>query len=305
LPGLSIVRETTLLENPRYRDLGLLAYMVERERIRLLHAAGEPRPWTTDPILHEFRFTNIDREHDKTTVWIREHWREPYANDEYLWFGLAVARLTNHIETMEDLGYPVPWDPEHWTAVLNAREARGQTIWSPAYQIGTGGRKAPEGKIAYQRDEIFTPIWNRRERITAALRGASLAEAFTVFARLPGHGGTGFQSAQVVADLKHTRILRQARDWWRWAHSGPGSGPGLNLVLRRPAKAAWIERDWHRELLALIRRLDPELEAAGLPALCAQNWQHNLCEIHKFWGIQSGEVRPKRRYQPSGQGSLF
>jgi hypothetical protein len=293
-----------LLENPRHRDLDLLRYMVERESIRLQHAAGAPRPWTDDPWLRDWRFTNINREYDKTTQWIRENWREPYDDDPHLWFAMMVARLTNSIDTIQALGYPVPWDPQRWTEVLNARKRAGQVIWNGAYQIGTGGREADD-KIAYQRDVIFTPIWEQRDRITAQLRGASLAKAFAALSRLPGHGGTGFAAAQVCADLKHTRILGKASDWWWWAHSGPGSARGLNLLLGRPAKAAWIEREWHRQLIALIERLDPELEAAGLPALCAQNWQHNLCEVYKYWGYQSGEARPKRRYEPSYGGGLY
>lgn len=40
------------------------------ERIRIWHKknAGEPRPWTNDPVLHSTRFTNIDRNDDKGTI---------------------------------------------------------------------------------------------------------------------------------------------------------------------------------------------------------------------------------------------
>ena len=39
----------------------------ERERIRRAYEAGEPRPYTDDPILHRHKFTNIDRRHDRGT----------------------------------------------------------------------------------------------------------------------------------------------------------------------------------------------------------------------------------------------
>ena len=43
------------------------AFMREREAIRLRRLEGAPPPWTEDPILREFSFTNIKREHDKTS----------------------------------------------------------------------------------------------------------------------------------------------------------------------------------------------------------------------------------------------
>ena len=39
----------------------------EGERIRYRRMAGEPYPWTTDPVLREWRFCNVHREHDRTT----------------------------------------------------------------------------------------------------------------------------------------------------------------------------------------------------------------------------------------------
>jgi len=47
----------------------------EREAIRRRRAAGEPWPWSADAIFREWRFCNVHREHDKTTVWFREHVR--------------------------------------------------------------------------------------------------------------------------------------------------------------------------------------------------------------------------------------
>jgi hypothetical protein len=40
----------------------LLALITEREAIRKRKEAGQPRPWTKYPILHEWSFTKIRRE---------------------------------------------------------------------------------------------------------------------------------------------------------------------------------------------------------------------------------------------------
>ena len=72
----------------------------------------------------------------------------------------------------------------------------------------------------------------------------------------------------------------------------------MNLLLRQPAGAPWIEPRWHRELLALQRRLNPALEQELGFRLCAQNWQNVLCEVSKYWQAESGVRKPKQRYTP-------
>src|SRR4051812_18417786 len=58
----------------------------ERHAIYLRRQAGQPFPWTTDAILQRYRFCNVFRELDTVTVWLRQNWREPFANHENLWF---------------------------------------------------------------------------------------------------------------------------------------------------------------------------------------------------------------------------
>ena len=55
-------------------------FMKARENIRLVKEAGAPWPWTGDPILQEYKFTNVKREHDRTTKWMRENWTKPHHN---------------------------------------------------------------------------------------------------------------------------------------------------------------------------------------------------------------------------------
>src|SRR5580765_2488648 len=45
-------------------------WVLEREAIRRLREAGQPKPWTTDPILLENRFCNVLRQHDVVSRYI-------------------------------------------------------------------------------------------------------------------------------------------------------------------------------------------------------------------------------------------
>jgi hypothetical protein len=46
----------------------------EREHIRIKRMAGEPYPWSDDPVFRDWRFCNVHREHDKTTEWFTAAW---------------------------------------------------------------------------------------------------------------------------------------------------------------------------------------------------------------------------------------
>ena len=71
------------------------AYARERYRIRLKRNAGESKPWTDDPILAQYSFTEVFREDDKTTRWLRENVRDTFiivcAMEANRWCGLADA----------------------------------------------------------------------------------------------------------------------------------------------------------------------------------------------------------------------
>ena len=125
----------------------LIAWIAEREAIRVRREAGQPKPWTDDPILRAWRFCNIRRENDKVTRWIAQNWREPNAADPDLLFAMAVARLVNWPDTMAVLGYPVPFDGDHFITVLQARAAEGAKVWGEAYNISNAGKSLPKVEV--------------------------------------------------------------------------------------------------------------------------------------------------------------
>jgi hypothetical protein len=271
----------------------LMFWVEEREAIRVRRASGAPEPWTEDPILGAFRFCNVRREDDRVTRWIAANWREPHADDPDLWFAMAVARLVNWPDTLDEIGYPVPWSPEKFLSVIAAREQRGETRFGSAYNISNGGSTAP--KHQHLVDKVFAPLWVRRKQ----LRPRTDDSLLSFFARLEQMQGLGsFMSAQIVADMKYTLPLRSARDWSTFAASGPGSRRGLNRIMGRPVDAPWKEDNWRSALRRLHESIKPELERIGLGDLHAQDLQNCLCETDKMLRAKLGEGKPKRRFTP-------
>jgi hypothetical protein len=256
--------------------------------VRCLKEAGAPEPWTADAILQSGRFCNVRRKDDRVTRWITDHWCAPHAGDPDLWFAMVVARLVNKWETLAALGYPVPWNPAHFLEVMAALEAP----YGAAYTI-TAGRDYPS-KPAFQVAEIFGPMWEVRA-FTRPRSGDTLEKYSN---RLAGFKYLGsFYRGQIIADLKYAGPLRSAPDWMNFAEPGPGSKPGLNLILGRPVDATRTDNEWRSELIWLRNELAPDLEQLGLGDLHMQDFENCVCEFFKYVRARSGERPIRRKYR--------
>ena len=76
-------------------------FINERHAIYINKVSGADFPWTEDKILQDYSFCNVFRELDKVTIWIRENWREPFADHPNLPFAMAMARQINWPDTLE------------------------------------------------------------------------------------------------------------------------------------------------------------------------------------------------------------
>jgi hypothetical protein len=283
----------TFLLNPN--NSGLIAFAVEREAIRKRKEAGEPRPWTSDPILDVGHFCNVHREHDRVSRWLATTWLNPNRDDPDLWFAMTVARCINEPEALAELCYPVPFDSTVFRAKLEARQERGEKVYrTNAYKPPM----PPQGVsiTQYLVEKVLSPMW-RNHQFLRPLEGKTLA---SFCGRLREWRGLGpFLAAQIIADLKHVEPLASARDWWTFAAPGPGSKRGLNRVRKREVDASWSEAAWLRELLKLQIETAPVIAEAGLAPLDAQNLQNVLCEFDKFERARDAGGKPSRPYKPS------
>jgi hypothetical protein len=270
----------------------LLAFAEERNKITLKRAGGEKPPWTTDTILANYRFCSVYRELDKVTVWIRENWREPYKESPDLWFAMCVARLFNLPECLQDVGWPLPWNPKKFLEKLQWRKQEEKRIFNAAYIVSTNG--IAEDKVDYICNRVLHPMWLVRDRLRPK-QGDTLNSYHMLLGQMQGFGS--FMTAQVIADLKYVEPLHSASDWWTFAASGPGSRRGLNYVRGRDRNAPWTEEEWRLDLGRLRQELLPLFKAAHMPEPHAQDVQNLLCEWSKYWRAATEGKMPKQRYR--------
>ena len=277
----------------------LVAFIVEREAIRKRRMSGvtlsgdpdDPSPWTKDPILAEYRFCNVHREHDTVTRWIASNLRTPQEHHPDLWFTMVICRLFNNVATLIELDLN-DWSPglKGWKKIVRARQKRGGRVFNPAYMITTAGRK--QDKIDYI-FELLENLWEQRGRLRPH-PGDTLNSYHMLLGQFQGLGS--FLTAQVVADLKYVEPLKSASDWHTFAASGPGSRRGLNYILGRDPKSPWQEDDWRQKLNKLQVATAVHLKRAGI-VLHAQDLQNNLCEWSKMERARLTGQMPKQRYR--------
>lgn len=249
---------------------------------------GAERPWTKDPILQTYRFCNIERENDTVTKWIARNWRNPWQEDPDLWFAMVVARNVNSPDSLEQLGYPVPWKPKRFYEMIADRQNKKLKIYNAAYMIVPRQTSMP--KAEYLVERLFNIMWKDR----AKLRPTKEDSLESFYERLSGYWGMGtFMTAQVIADLKYVDPLRKAPDWFTFAKSGPGSKRGMNRILGREVRASMPESIWYSNLMDLQKATTGDIR----PILHAQDLQNALCEFDKYERVRLGEGVPKQRYK--------
>lgn len=270
-----------------------IAFVIERHRIYERRAAGKPAPWTKDPILAQYKFTNVYRELDRVTVWIREHWRTPHCHNEDLWFAMVVARLINHPPTLAELSLPGRWNHAQFLRVMHGRRDRGEKSFGSAYIVSTNGQSMD--KAIYLAEYVLDAMWEHR----AFYRPKPTHTLSDYHERLMGAQGMGsFMAAQIVADMKYVLPLKNAKDWWIFAASGPGSRRGMSYLMNQDPRTHWKEDEWRAALKELARLVQPHIAELNLPKLHAQDLQNCLCEFSKYRRTQLGTGRPKQFFTP-------
>jgi len=259
------------------------AFIKERHSIYLRRAAGDPRPWTEDILLREYKFTNIYRELDRTTIWCKNNVRDKdWGSERNRALSIFAFRFFNRIATCDAVFNTGAWKiflDTNSTAPMERmvkHHRKNKAIATGAYII----------KTVNGLDKLSGIIWSIKAGVPTidtliAEKPQTLAHAQQILLHAPYLGS--FMAAQLVADMKYTPLLANATDWHTWAAPGPGSRRGLNLLCGRPLENNWNEEEW-LDALQILReaKLVPMFKELGWEIPHAQDVQNMLCEFSKY-----------------------
>ena len=264
----------------RYTSQELLRYWIdERELIRQAKESGLPKPWTSDPVFQRTYFTNVHREDDRVTRWIREHYTVQLLG-EYYEPAIVAARIFNRISTLEHFRFK--WFPISQPRLNDLLQEWGDTnkTWGNAYVITTHGQKMSKVDFCVRllqeaEDKLPVPFtWD----------DIQCQNWYEHLMKIDGIGS--FLAAQVVADLKNTpnHPLSQADDWYTFSAPGPGSLRGLTWYHSKKITPS----TYRQAIMDVASDLNWEH--------CMQDLQNCMCEFDKYCRVLTGAGRSKRTY---------
>lgn len=269
-------------------------FAAERHAIYEARLKDPVGPWTDDPILKAYRFTNAYRAADRVSQFLM---REVQYRDDRsqapaeVFFRTMLFKIFNKIETWEliekRLG-PISWqsaDLDAIASVLDENICRGVRIYSAAY-IMPAPRFGHVRKHSNHLALIASMMDDGLPGRVAASRG--LAE---VFGLLKSYSGLGpFLAFQYAIDLNYSTLLEF--DEWEFVVAGPGALDGISKCFedtgrRSPAEVIhWVTEAQDAEF---SRRgiTFPGLFGRRLKPIDCQNL---FCEISKYARVAHPEI---------------
>lgn len=199
----------------------------ERFRIYEKRLRGESAPWTADPILRDFKFTNVFRACDRVSQYlIRDVIYSPNASnqaDEVV-FRILLFKLFNSIPAWLTLvkAFGIPtwkgFNQQAYAQTLGNAKAAGVNIWNMAYvqnqNYATHLPTKHQRYLALLQHMMST-------NVTGKLQAArTYADAFKVLQSYPLHGKS-FLSMQHLTDINYSDVINFDED--DFIVPGPGA----------------------------------------------------------------------------------
>lgn len=300
------VRGQVLRATPAFRSYWKIA--AERQTMFFRRLAGEPPPWTDDPVLRAHRFTNAYRASDRVSQFLINEviYRAPF-DERSIVLRVLLFKIFNRIATwrlIEDRCGTVTadtFDPCRVGEVLEEHLSSGERLYSAAYIM-------PSPKLGSSRKHVNHLRLLQRMltdgTIDALVAAASLRD---LYERLAGvHSFGPFLAFQFAIDLNYSPLYSFSE--MDFVIAGPGARDGIAKCFE---DADGVEaEDVIRAVAEAADRLviQAEVEFLSLWGRPLQliDCQNLFCETDKYARVahphlvgRSGRTQIKQRFSPS------
>jgi len=286
-------------------------FAAERQAVYYRRLAGTDEPWTSDPIIRSYRFTNAYRAADRVSQYlIREvqYGCAHTSNEVDLFFRTVLFKLFNRIETWEAIEYALgpitARTPLHKISnVLDSLMNRGSKIYSAAYIMPP----PPYGKLRKHANHLAMLGRMLDDGLTTTLvRARSLQSVFETLMQYPGLGQ--FLAFQLAIDLNYSDLL--SFEETDFVVAGPGALDGISKCFINTGSATPSEI-----IYMMFERQDTEFKRRGLEfrglfgrRLQPVDCQNLFCEVSKYTRVShpsimgvSGRTRIKQLFKENLQ----
>jgi len=290
------------------RVASFYAFMIERENIRLRRSLGWPREeWTYDPIFKIYSFTNVRREHDRTTVLLRqiydEHfgeqmledygrdWRDdPHNNSanslNALLLNCAIYRYFGTISAAKTIGWLEDWTTEERSRVIYLGQC-GDLKFTAAYIVPNCGRAEPKYEVVC---DVIDGLWKISEEIVSQ---TSWERQVALLRQCWGCGS--FMAKEIMLDYVLATQMYPV-DWQTWTPVGPGGRRGAGRVLT--GRLQTLDEPLALDVIQRVYEVHSEHWREDFVKLDLTDVQFQMCEYDKYSRVAEGR-RPKRYFRPT------
>ena len=294
-------------------------FAAERQATFLRRLNGLDAPWSNDPIISTYKFTNAFRASDRVSQYLIRNviYRDDLPNeDDEVFFRILLFKLFNKIETWELLERTlggVSWASysfDLYDRALSKALHTGNRIYSAAY-IMPPGSSAFGMKLKHQNHLRLLELM-MKQSLPKRLRAAkSMQVAFELIRAYPTIGD--FLAYQFATDVNYSEITNFSE--MDFVVPGPGARDGIKKCfvdlggLSEPEIIRFMVDNQEKEFERLGLHFD-NLWGRRLQLIDCQNL---FCEVDKYSRVAhpditgvTGRSRIKQKFQPKNSAlSLF
>jgi hypothetical protein len=288
-------------------------FAAERQAIFYRRIAGRSQPWTDDPILSTFKFTNAYRVADRVSQYLIR--RVIYdanrpGTPEEVCFRILLFKIFNKISTWEllerTLG-PITWAgfrADAYDRVLTAALAAGDRIYSAAYIMPPGSRAF--GHSAKHRNHLELIVSMMCNSLPSRLaESRTMQDGYSLLISYPTIGP--FLAYQLITDINYSSVTNYSE--MEFVMPGPGALSGIRKCFADTGglNEAELIRFVAERQESEFERLHLTFESLWGRPLQLIDCQNLFCEVDKYSRVAHPDIEGrgsrtqiKQRYTQSG-----
>lgn len=286
-------------------------FAAERQAIFFRRANGASPPWTDNPVLARYKFTNAYRASDRVSQYLIRHviYRPDLSDSpREVFFRILIFKLFNKIDTWDLLERTLgpitfrDYSFAHYDEVLGRAMRAGRPIYSAAYIMPPGS--SAFGRLAKHQNHLLLLERMMNDDLPERLsQTRNMQEGFEKLRAYPTIGD--FLAYQFITDINYSEITEFGE--MDFVVPGPGARDGLRKCFVDPGGLNEAELI---RLMADFQELEFERLGLDFRSLWGRRLQlidcQNLfCEVDKYARVahpgvagRTGRTRIKQKFEP-------
>ncbi len=283
-------------------------FACERQNIFVKKLKGEPAPWTTDPILQEYKFCNSYRVNDRVSQYLLKNviYNGKSYSDEDMLFRIILFKLFNKestwellLKNFEDITLK-SFNIRTCSKILERAILDEIRIYNDAY-ISCANKAFGYNRKHDNHLALLNKMFNEDKIQNKVIKCQTMEEAFNIIKSYPLIGN--FMAYQLVTDINYSDVVNWKED--EFTVAGPGSLRGIKKCFIDKGKMSNedIIKYMYEHQEEEFKRLGLELKKIGDRPLQLIDCQNIFCELDKYCRqalpeLKSNRTKIKKHYTP-------